>query len=156
MSTSLEDIGVYNARVSDTWRNGHEDTGFELTMASKENGVPDVPIDGHGEMGFGDDAAAREAKYPAGNSSAVGAVSNFVNTIVGAGIVGLPFALAQVCCVANIASVWENAYLFLGRRRPAVKLWREQQQAVFGCAPGDALAPLRGAAHAQATRGRRQ
>lgn len=38
-------------------------------------------------------------RYPSGNSSAFGAVANFVNTIVGAGIVGLPFALAQVCAV---------------------------------------------------------
>ena len=46
------------------------------------------------------DTLAREVvaeRYPAGNSSAAGAVANFVNTIVGAGIVGLPFALAQVC-----------------------------------------------------------
>lgn len=36
-------------------------------------------------------------RYPPGNSSTGGAVANFVNSIVGAGIVGLPFALAQVC-----------------------------------------------------------
>lgn len=46
--------------------------------------------------GFGADATPAE-RYPAGNSSAAGAIANFVNTIVGAGIVGLPFALAQVC-----------------------------------------------------------
>ncbi|CAN0475410.1 unnamed protein product, partial [Hapterophycus canaliculatus] len=34
-------------------------------------------------------------EYPTGNSSAAGAVANFVNTIVGAGIVGIPFALSQ-------------------------------------------------------------
>lgn len=40
-------------------------------------------------------------RYPHGNSTAAGAVSNFVNTIVGAGIIGLPFAVSQVgmsCC----------------------------------------------------------
>lgn len=41
-------------------------------------------------------AAERAERYPPGNSSAAGAVSNFVNTIVGAGIIGLPFALAEV------------------------------------------------------------
>lgn len=46
--------------------------------------------------GAGITAEERAEKYPVGNSSAAGAVSNFVNTIVGAGIVGLPFALAQV------------------------------------------------------------
>lgn len=37
-----------------------------------------------------------EDRYPAGNSSIRGAIANFVNTIVGAGIVGLPFALREV------------------------------------------------------------
>ena len=48
--------------------------------------------------GFGDatDPQDREARYPAGNSSAAGAVANFVNTIIGAGIIGLPFSMAQV------------------------------------------------------------
>lgn len=51
------------------------------------------------EDGSGGDlitTAESAERYPAGNSSAGGAVANFVNTIVGAGIVGLPFAFAQV------------------------------------------------------------
>lgn len=37
-----------------------------------------------------------DAKYPTGNSSAAGAVANFVNIMVGVGAIGLPFALAKV------------------------------------------------------------
>lgn len=44
----------------------------------------------------GSETADRINSYPAGNSSAVGAVANYLNTIVGAAIVGLPFALKQV------------------------------------------------------------
>lgn len=55
--------------------------------------------------GFGSEDLAAEVaeRYPAGNSSAAGAVANFVNTIVGAGIVGFPFALAQVCARTCLA-----------------------------------------------------
>ncbi|CBN75648.1 conserved unknown protein [Ectocarpus siliculosus] len=49
-------------------------------------------------------AAERAERYPAGNSSAAGAVSNFVNTIVGAGIIGLPFALAE-------SGLWAGVFL---------------------------------------------
>lgn len=67
---------------------------FEMTAV----GLGDEDARGAGENGSGDVTAAERAeRYPAGNSSAAGAVANFVNTIVGAGIVGLPFALAQVC-----------------------------------------------------------
>lgn len=59
--------------------------GFEMTLG---------PGAVQNENGFA--SQDREARYPAGNSSAAGAIANFVNTIVGAGIVGLPFALAQV------------------------------------------------------------
>lgn len=65
--------------------------GFEMTAGSEAvhdlNSFGDVAEDAEQD---------RDAKYPAGNSSAAGAVANFVNTIVGAGIVGLPFSLAQV------------------------------------------------------------
>ena len=65
--------------------------GLEMTTGSEAV---------HGLDGFGDatsDAQQdRETKYPAGNSSAAGAVANFVNSIIGAGIIGLPFSMAQV------------------------------------------------------------
>lgn len=64
--------------------------GFEMTAGSEAV---------HDLNSFGDATDAqqdRETKYPAGNSSAAGAVANFVNTIVGAGIIGLPFSIAQV------------------------------------------------------------
>lgn len=64
--------------------------------AEEDNDVRDP---GFEMVGFGGDnnlAVEVAQRYPAGNSSAAGAVANFVNTIVGAGIVGLPFALAQV------------------------------------------------------------
>lgn len=68
---------------------------FEMTSVGLEN---EGAARGTGENGFGDVTAAERAeRYPPGNSSAAGAIANFVNTIVGAGIVGLPFALAQVC-----------------------------------------------------------
>lgn len=51
-------------------------------------------------------AAERAERYPAGNSSAAGAVSNFVNTIVGAGIIGLPFALAEVRSIGCLSLVF--------------------------------------------------
>lgn len=60
------------------------DPGFEMVERADTFGTNDL-------------AAEVAERYPAGNSSAAGAVANFVNTIVGAGIVGLPFALAQVC-----------------------------------------------------------
>lgn len=64
--------------------------GLENSYGGYGNG------NGSGSGGAGITAEERAEKYPVGNSSAAGAVSNFVNTIVGAGIVGLPFALAQV------------------------------------------------------------
>lgn len=67
---------------------GAGEPGFEMTL-----GPGAVEEDGYASQD-------RETRYPAGNSSAAGAIANFVNTIVGAGIVGLPFALAQVCCCA--------------------------------------------------------
>lgn len=71
-----------------------------------------------GGIGLADDIAERSARYPAGNSSAAGAVSNFVNTIVGAGIIGLPFALAQVLgnlpvATDGTAAVWCSQLLNL-------------------------------------------
>ena len=88
-----------------------EDPGngeFQMTSV----GLEDEDPRGAGENGFGADvtAAERDERYPAGNSSAAGAVANFVNTIVGAGIVGLPFALAQVCAEVPIVL---SAYLAL-------------------------------------------
>ncbi len=72
---------------------------FELTVV----GLPVGEDNGNGGHYAGDGgsgqaacAATQEERYHPGNSSAAGAVANFVNTIVGAGIVGLPFALAQV------------------------------------------------------------
>lgn len=44
-----------------------------------------------------DDIDDGQPRYASGTSSAMGAVANFMNSIVGAGIVGLPYALAQVC-----------------------------------------------------------
>lgn len=73
--------------------------GGEFEMRAVGLGDEDAPRAG-GDNGSGGDlitAAERAERYPAGNSTAAGAVANFVNTIVGAGIVGLPFALAQVC-----------------------------------------------------------
>lgn len=65
---------------------GDGEPGFEMTLRP-----------GAVQNGGGFTSEDRDARYPAGNSSAAGAIANFVNTIVGAGIVGLPFALAQVC-----------------------------------------------------------
>lgn len=77
---------------------------FQMTSVGlgDDTGVQEVAPAGGGGIGlpngyYGDDTAEERAeKYPLGNSGAAGAVSNFVNTIVGAGIVGLPYALAQV------------------------------------------------------------
>lgn len=94
-----------NARVAEAPQNSHSDQqGLEMTIGPPSNSnFPahlediDMPeIAGDSEM---DD---RDSKYPAGNSSARGAIANFVNTIVGAGIVGLPFALAQVCAMSQL------------------------------------------------------
>lgn len=82
------------ARVVDGHSNGHTEFGLELPSAPKDTGcveIIEVTAGGDGEVGRG-----LEEKYPAGNSTAVGAVANFVNTIVGAGIIGLPFAIAEV------------------------------------------------------------
>lgn len=70
----------------------------ELGMAAEPKDVQADGSWGQGVMGIeGADELDRATRYPAGNSSAAGAVANFVNTIIGTGIVVLPFALAQVC-----------------------------------------------------------
>lgn len=80
---------------------------FEMTSV----GLEDEVARGAGENGFGDVTAAERAeRYPAGNSSAAGAIANFVNTIVGAGIVGLPFALAQVCARFMVPPVHQPVF----------------------------------------------
>lgn len=80
------EVGAENPVAMEDLSNGH---GFEMTMG---------PEAVHTVGSFEDDDIAEPAmKYPAGNSSAAGAVANFVNIIVGAGIIGLPFALAKVC-----------------------------------------------------------
>ncbi|CAM9763087.1 unnamed protein product, partial [Ectocarpus fasciculatus] len=56
-------------------------------------------------------AAERAERYPPGNSSAAGAVSNLVNTIVGAGIIGLPFALAESGLWAGVFMLCLAAFL---------------------------------------------
>ena len=74
---------------------------FELeTMQTSRDSVEE-----NGFHVIGDEIEDRVTRYPVGNSSAAGAVVNYVNTIVGAGIVGLPFALAQVR-----GGPWINAY----------------------------------------------
>eukprot|EP00903_Cladosiphon_okamuranus_P007722 g7482.t1 len=63
-------------------------------------------------LGRGDATAAERAeRYPAGNSTLFGAVANFVNTIVGAGIVGLPFALAESGLWAGMFMMFLAAFL---------------------------------------------
>ena len=98
-----------------------EDPGngeFQMTSV----GLEDEDPRGAGENGFGADvtAAERDERYPAGNSSAAGAVANFVNTIVGAGIVGLPFALAQVCAELPIVL---SAYLALTKASQNIRIF---------------------------------
>ncbi|CAM9603458.1 unnamed protein product [Scytosiphon promiscuus] len=58
-----------------------------------------------------DQALGRDERYPPGNSSAGGAIANFVNTIVGAGIVGLPFALRESGLWAGIFMLCLAAFL---------------------------------------------
>lgn len=48
------------------------------------------------DPGFGDGITDSSTRYPDGTSNVWGAISNYVNTIVGAGIVGLPFAIQEV------------------------------------------------------------
>ncbi|CAM9615994.1 unnamed protein product [Pylaiella littoralis] len=93
----------------------------EFQMTSRglgdDTGVQEVAPAGGGGIGlpnghYGDDTAEERAeKYPLGNSGAAGAVSNFVNTIVGAGIVGLPYALAQSGLWAGAFMMFLAAYL---------------------------------------------
>ncbi|CAM9697908.1 unnamed protein product [Chrysoparadoxa australica] len=49
--------------------------------------------------------------FPGGNSGKWGAVFNFVNTIVGAGIIGLPFAVKQCGFVMGMVLLCLTAYL---------------------------------------------
>lgn len=85
-----------------------QESGLEMTVVlelgkSESSTCRHAAEQAEGLMGFGEDqdendtAAEIALRYPAGNSSAACAVVNLVNTIVGAGIIGLPFALAQVC-----------------------------------------------------------
>lgn len=69
---------------------GPNETAFEV-------GIDAASLDGYenGHDRADHFALDRATRYPVGNSTAAGAVANFVNTIVGAGIIGLPFALAQ-------------------------------------------------------------
>lgn len=67
---------------------------FELTVVGLGEDNVNAGDGGSGQAGAATET--EEERYHPGNSSAAGAVANFVNTIVGAGIVGLPFALAQV------------------------------------------------------------
>lgn len=101
MSASIQIVGGKHPKVTDVQGNGLENVGLEMTTAPEgTNGVDvtDVAFSSGHNMGSGNanDKAERAARYPPGASTSVGAVANFVNTIVGAGIVGLPFALAEV------------------------------------------------------------
>ena len=89
--------GFNGARVEEAPTNGYEESGFELPAGSKD-AVEIMEIAASVGNDHSADFDTRELvdRYPAGNSSAAGAVANFVNTIVGAGIIGLPFAMAQV------------------------------------------------------------
>lgn len=68
----------------DTSEGDGDETGFEMSFAASGDGSEETR------------GQPQNEEYPRGNSSAAGAVANFVNTIVGAGIVGIPFALSQV------------------------------------------------------------
>lgn len=90
------DEGDYHSREKSGGFDG--DRGLEMVEGSQgPNGVNPAAISAE-PSGFGleDDGAETASRYPDGNSSSFGAVSNFLNTIVGAGIIGLPYALSQV------------------------------------------------------------
>lgn len=84
-SRVMEDPGIVS----------HNEDGFEMTIGSNGSAFR---MEGttNGELGLEDTCTDGEARYASGTSSAAGAVANFLNSIVGAGIVGLPYALAQV------------------------------------------------------------
>lgn len=93
------------ARIVDERSNSHAESGVELPPAPNDAGCVEI-IE---VTARGDEEVSRglEEKYPAGNSTAVGAVANFVNTIVGAGIIGLPFAMAEVrAALAYKSQTW--------------------------------------------------
>ncbi|CAM9670335.1 unnamed protein product, partial [Hapterophycus canaliculatus] len=86
---------------------------IELTTVGLGD-VVGVEVDGtanNGNITSSDRVADRDERYPPGNSSAGGAIANFVNTIVGAGIVGLPFALRESGLWAGICMLCLAAFL---------------------------------------------
>lgn len=68
---------------------------FEITLEGSEGHVGTMGTAAN-PSGFEGVEEIETRSYPNGNSSAAGAVANFLNSIVGAGIIGLPFALQQV------------------------------------------------------------
>lgn len=72
--------------------NGRKDDGLEMSSGSTTRIGVEPVFDDRRDGDIVDSLPT----YPSGNSSAAGAVANFLNSIVGAGIVGLPYALAQV------------------------------------------------------------
>lgn len=119
--------------------------GSEFEMTQRPEGIvfpAGVTTDVGGGIGLADrdETAERALRYPAGNSSAAGAVSNYVNTIVGAGIVGLPFALAEsglwmgmfMMCVAAFLNVQSSNMLIAIGEKTGRLNYEELMADVFG------------------------
>lgn len=87
----------------------HNEGGFEMTIGSRKSVSGTRGTAAVGQLGLEDAPANdQETIYASGTSSTAGAVANFLNSIVGAGIVGLPFALAQVRVrVCLLLGVWK-------------------------------------------------
>ncbi|CAN0002186.1 unnamed protein product [Ectocarpus sp. 4 AP-2014] len=106
---------------------------FELTARS--DGVEASTTNGV-------ETADRFERYPSGNSSSAGAVANFVNTIVGAGIVGIPFATAQsglwagifMICLAALLNVKSTTMLITAGEKVGRLNYEELMEVFFGSA----------------------
>lgn len=104
-----------DARVMEDPTSSVPDNGssLEITRTATSERAPSAVENAFGVRGTGcyeadigdiDDVDDGQPRYASGTSSAMGAVANFMNSIVGAGIVGLPYAVAQVCVAVCLCS----------------------------------------------------
>lgn len=92
-------MGEGGGCVSGTVDRDRGDQGLEMTIGAVDGQVHSsrsgIAVEQAYGLEFEVDDADSAPRYPSGNSTVFGAVANFSNTIVGAGIVGLPYAISQ-------------------------------------------------------------
>eukprot|EP01039_Chlorochromonas_danica_P002980 gene2982-3250_t len=94
---------------------------FPLDRHSEETSLhPSSPVSSGGDQGEGEeDSSSSNSGLVGGNSTVWGASFNFVNSIVGAGIIGIPLAIQQcgfiagMLCLALVAFLIDRSVIML-------------------------------------------